>query len=192
MAMLGTCDVLTFVASLIWPCLNSITVLLVIFPVTIVNGSVLVNVFTFSVGLIIAPLSLINIAIGVDEPANAIGFATFPLALIERSIKPGLASNASPTDQVFLPLTVIDGTTAQTKRTLIDVVATNERRLESSALFVDFGNPLILEEVLLLDSVIKFAYICFIDIADHFSNFFHAFTNELATPDRLNLADSGN
>ena len=70
--------------------------LLVIFPLAIVDLAVDVGKFPPAVGCIELPLALINVTICVDESSNAMRPAVAPLPLVEAAVEPDKHAEASP------------------------------------------------------------------------------------------------
>ena len=64
--MLCSIYVRAFVASLVWPCLHAVSVLLVVFPGALVNGTIVVDILAYAISFVVAPLALVNVTIAVD------------------------------------------------------------------------------------------------------------------------------
>jgi hypothetical protein len=62
----------SFIACTIRPCLDTLSVLLVLLPVSLVPGSVEVRVNTVTMSLVILPEAVIYVSIGVDETTFAV------------------------------------------------------------------------------------------------------------------------
>lgn len=66
--------------------------LLVVFPLAYVFGSVGVSVGSFAIGLVVEPLTLVHIAIGMVQLAVAIGLIILPLTHVATAVDPDLSS----------------------------------------------------------------------------------------------------
>lgn len=80
-------------------------VLEVVFPLALVLSSVHMNVDTVTICLIVHPVSLINIAIDVDELPLTVRSVIFPVAFVACTIRPNLFAEsitkaANPLPQV--------------------------------------------------------------------------------------------
>lgn len=102
-------DVLSVVSGTIRPGFNTITVLLVFFPVTIVFSSISVLVDSLTVSLISLPLTLIDVSISMNEPALTIGLVSFPEALVHGTIAPDLDAISVSGIVIGVPLSLVLG-----------------------------------------------------------------------------------
>mmetsp|Transcript_32057 Transcript_32057/g.70101 ORF Transcript_32057/g.70101 Transcript_32057/m.70101 type:complete len:301 (+) Transcript_32057:211-1113(+) len=87
------------------PLLNSMTLFLVVLPLTDIPRAVCVVVDAFPVGLVITPLALVDVPVGMHELAEAFSEAVSPLAIETGAIWPLLHSVAVPL--VALPLSSV-------------------------------------------------------------------------------------
>lgn len=69
--LLAPFDILTLVASSIAPCFDTLTVLLIILPLALINRTVEVQIFSFPVGFVVSPFSNIDVTIGMDQPTES-------------------------------------------------------------------------------------------------------------------------
>ena len=88
LAFLVPPNVLTFITCPVLPSFHSVAVLLVVRPLTIVDGAVKVQIFPLSTGFVVSPLSHIYIAIGVDKPTKPMRLSIEELSFVERTIEP--------------------------------------------------------------------------------------------------------
>eukprot|EP00405_Crypthecodinium_cohnii_P019725 CAMPEP_0206478054 /NCGR_PEP_ID=MMETSP0324_2-20121206/35806_1 /ASSEMBLY_ACC=CAM_ASM_000836 /TAXON_ID=2866 /ORGANISM="Crypthecodinium cohnii, Strain Seligo" /LENGTH=117 /DNA_ID=CAMNT_0053954249 /DNA_START=477 /DNA_END=826 /DNA_ORIENTATION=+ len=82
--------VVAFISGAIWPDFDTLAVLLVLSPLTLVLRAISMVVGALSVSLIVLPLSFVDVAIDMLEPAVACGFVELPLTVVLRSIRPDL------------------------------------------------------------------------------------------------------
>lgn len=105
MACFGPISVISFIFLSVQPLFYSVTVLLVVFPLSDVFGSVRVRVGSFSICFIVIPLSFVDIAIRVVESALPTGLVLFPLSFVPAWVRPHLHS--FPMFHALQPLAVI-------------------------------------------------------------------------------------
>ena len=162
LAMFGSVDVLTFIACFIRPGFDTVSMLLVFFPFTFIDSTIVVNVLAAAVRFVIAPLTLVNVSIRVNQTTDSICFSDLPLTFIERSVWPDLSSLAGSFFQVFLPLANVDGSAGKSVWALLDAwhsILSDVRDLKRTLPVVDFFDFGIEEEVGLCDVVIKLAHL---------------------------------
>jgi len=71
------------------------------------------TVDTISISLIVFPLSIVDVTISVNQSSFAVGFVVHPPAFVHRSIRPYLSSFTLPDVFVHNPFTVILGVVLQ-------------------------------------------------------------------------------
>jgi len=84
----------SFVFASIGPALYTPAVLKIILPLSLIAGTIHVNVNAVAISLVIFPVTLIDIAISVPEFALAVCLIDFPFSLILGSIRPDLSARA--------------------------------------------------------------------------------------------------
>jgi len=110
--VLFTVLVITFVARVIGPRLDTVSVLLVLHPLTRVLSAVHVDVAAPAVRLVIEPLSFVDIAIGVDQTAFTVSHVIAPVAFVLGAVFPDLET-APMSQAVRRPLTTVDSAVVQ-------------------------------------------------------------------------------
>ena len=105
--MFTTKSVITFVARFVGPCLNSVTMLKVIFPHSLVLGTVYMLVYTTSVCFIVSPIAIIDVSVYMDEATLAVSPVFPPFARVFCSVTPSLLTEAI--SESSLPLTCVNG-----------------------------------------------------------------------------------
>ena len=88
--------------------------LLVILPGSNILGSVCVSVGSISVGLVIDPVSLVDIAVSMVQLAMTVSFSVLPGAFVSAAIKPLLFALA--VTHTILPLAFVDRSTVEVDR----------------------------------------------------------------------------
>jgi hypothetical protein len=78
----------------------------VILPESLVLGSILMNIGSVTIGLVIAPLSIVDVSIGMHEFTLAVSLVIFPLTDILGAIRPSLRSVTMPL--AAFPVTVVN------------------------------------------------------------------------------------
>jgi hypothetical protein len=86
--------VATLVTITIWKSFNALTVLHVIFPVSLVYGSIFFCGYAKSMSLVILPVALIDISVSMDQSPLPVGFVVFIPPLIEGAIRPDLGATS--------------------------------------------------------------------------------------------------
>ena len=104
--MLLPFGVVAFVFRPICPGLNTIAILQVVFPVSLVPGSVCMQVYPISIRLIELPLSFKDVSIYMVEDSLSVSLVVFPKALVLSPVRPNLNSIAMPL--VPFPLPIVD------------------------------------------------------------------------------------
>lgn len=87
--------------------------LLVLFPVALILGSVEMGVDAVSVRLVILPVPIVDVPIGMDQPALSIGLVLHPVAFVEGTVGPDLHTFPLPHLATFEPLTRVFGSVFQ-------------------------------------------------------------------------------
>ncbi len=87
---LGTILVLTFINFAIKPLFNTESILLIIFPLSNIFGSILMCVSPLTTCFIIHPFTLVYVAISMIKLSLSIGLVVFPLTFVLRTISPNL------------------------------------------------------------------------------------------------------
>jgi hypothetical protein len=82
--------VISLVASIVRPCLQALSVLLVFLPVALVSGSVQVTIHSEPMRFVVLPVPIVDVPIRMDQPALAIGFVVSPPPLIHGAVWPYL------------------------------------------------------------------------------------------------------
>jgi hypothetical protein len=90
LACFGAVFVLALVHLSIRPLLDSVTVLLVVFPVADIFCSIFMRVSSLATRFIIQPLSFVDITVCVVQSALSIGLVILPLANVLRTVSPYL------------------------------------------------------------------------------------------------------
>jgi len=117
-AVLFTFMVLSFVHGIVRPGLQTVTVLLIVTPRTLIPSTVCVGIDALSVSLVIHPVTFINVAIRVVQLSLSVGFSIAPLALISRPVEPLLL--AMTVSHAVHPLTVVNSATVELDGVLLD------------------------------------------------------------------------
>jgi hypothetical protein len=105
LACFGAVFVLALVHLSIRPLLDSVTVLLVVFPVTDILCSIFMRVSSLATRFIIQPLSFVDVTVRVVQSALAIGLVVLPLSNVIRTVSPYL--NAKTFSFSLHPLSLI-------------------------------------------------------------------------------------
>jgi len=100
--------VASFVLCGVGPCLNTIAMLLIVFPFTHVFCTIHVFVGSSPVSLVILPLTVVAVPICMDEAAVTVGLVILPVALVLAAVLPNLDALAF-SHAVLGPLTMVDG-----------------------------------------------------------------------------------
>jgi len=101
--------VVAFIFGSVWPCLNTVTVLFVLLPVTNILSSIDMLISSSSMSLVVKPLALITVTISVDQASQPISLVILPVALVLATILPNLDALAF-SEAIFGPLTVVNST----------------------------------------------------------------------------------
>jgi hypothetical protein len=88
--------VLAFVNFAVKPLLNTETILLIVFPLSDIFGSIFMCVCALATSFVIDPFTFIYIAISMVELSLPIGLVVFPLAFVLRTIGPDLNAETLP------------------------------------------------------------------------------------------------
>lgn len=88
--MLFAVHVEAFVFCTVWPLLDAFAMLFVLIPLSDICGTISVFVGSMSVGLVIQPLTLIDIAISMDQCTLTVRLITLPLTIIFGTVLPHL------------------------------------------------------------------------------------------------------
>lgn len=87
--------------------------LLVLFPISFILGTVQVTVNTVAMRLVILPLTVVDVAICVDQPSFTICLIIFPPAFIHRAVRPYLTALALANVLALDPLSIVLGMVLQ-------------------------------------------------------------------------------
>ena len=104
--MLPSECVVSFILRLICPCLDALSVLKVVLPLTLILGPVHVHVDTGSVGFVIGPETIIDVTVDMDELTLAMGTVLPPVTDVFGAIRRSLLAEA--VSEAALPLPAID------------------------------------------------------------------------------------
>jgi len=96
-------DVLAFVFRTIEPSFNTVAVLLVFAPISLVLGSVYMGEGSFAMSLVVLPESYIDISISVNQSTEAVGLIVLKPSLIHRAVNPDLKTLAFSDLRSFNP-----------------------------------------------------------------------------------------
>ena len=88
--MLHTVFTFALILGAIWPLLNTVAMLLVLFPSTFVPTAVEVCVDSIAICFVICPLTLIHVAFRMNETAKSISHAILPESVVTGAIRPDL------------------------------------------------------------------------------------------------------
>ena len=88
--MFFSVEVVSFVLGAIWPLFDSLSVLLILVPLTNVGGTICVLVGAVAVSFVVQPLALVNVSVGMDQGSVAVRLVSLPLAIILGSVLPHL------------------------------------------------------------------------------------------------------
>ena len=105
--MLLSLNIDTLVASAIGPGLKTVTMLLILLPLTSVLCTIEVTVDALTMGFIVLPVSIINITICMNETTLSIGLVVCPISFVQRTIRPDLNSLALTNCRVIEPLALV-------------------------------------------------------------------------------------
>ena len=122
--------------------------LLIVFPLTLVDRPVEVQVFTLAISFVIAPLADVDITICMDQSADSVGLSVGPLALVQATVEPNKTTLAHSRLQIFGPLAPIDHAVLHPIGLLVYqvLVCGNSGCVKSSFTIVDFFHSAIEEE----------------------------------------------
>ena len=67
-----------YIPRLIHPCLNSLSMLEIVFPIALILCSVLVCVYTFAISFVESPFSFEDVFISMLESSLSVGFIVLP------------------------------------------------------------------------------------------------------------------
>lgn len=95
------------------PSFFTFSVLLIVYPLAFVLGTVSMSVLTKSMSFVVFPVTVIDVAIGVDKSTSAIGHVPLPVALINRAIRPNLDTPSVSLICVDVPLSGVLGAIRQ-------------------------------------------------------------------------------
>jgi hypothetical protein len=76
------------------PALNALTVLLVLYPVSLISWAIVFGVDAKSMSVIIHPVAFINVSIRMDQSPLPVCIVVFPPPLIEGAIRPELGATS--------------------------------------------------------------------------------------------------
>lgn len=105
--MLRAPSVPAYIGDAVSPFFGSLSVLLVILPLTSVDGSIVLRIHTMAMGLVPLPFPFIQIAIDVKIPTSSMCLVFTPLPLVTSSIWPHLKPMAIST--MAQPFTCVGG-----------------------------------------------------------------------------------
>lgn len=88
--MLHSVFVVTLILGAIWPLLNTVAMLLVLLPSTLVSTAVEVSVDSITICFVISPLTLIHVAFRMNETAKSISHSILPESVVTGAIRPDL------------------------------------------------------------------------------------------------------
>jgi len=82
--------IVALVTSTIGPGFDTLAVLLILFPVSLVSCAIEVAVYAESMSFVILPIAIIDISVSMDESPLSVGFVFLPPPFIEGAIRPDL------------------------------------------------------------------------------------------------------
>lgn len=97
--------ILSFVDLSIKPLFYTVTILLIIFPLSNIFGTIFMGIGSLTASLIVNPFAFIDVSISMVKSSLAIGLIVFPLSNIFGSISPDL--NTETLSFSIEPLTLI-------------------------------------------------------------------------------------
>ena len=86
------------------PFLQSISVLFIFEPVSLISRAIDMGVNSLSVSFVVLPLTLVNVSVSMDQSASPVCFVVFPVTLIPRSVQPNLDSSTLSDFRVYYPI----------------------------------------------------------------------------------------
>ena len=100
--------IFSFISCTFRPIFYTLSMLLIIFPVTLISSTSLVGIYSKSVSFVIRPFSVVNISLNMEEFALTLSYIQLPFTLIACSVNPLHSSLTVP--HATLPLATIDCT----------------------------------------------------------------------------------
>lgn len=128
--MLHAVLVVALILGAIWPLLNTVAMLLVLLPSTLVSTAVEVSIDSITICLVIGPLSLIHVAFRMHETAESIGHAVFPESVVTGAIRPDLDTAPILLIRAHEPLALVNCT-------IFEVLDGPDHTLFSLVYFID-------------------------------------------------------
>ena len=120
-AFLARCDIRPFEFGSFRPSFLAFPVLLVVFPLTNVSRSLLVDVSSVAISFVVAPVTIICVSVCMEKLPSTTSLIVTPFSIIASTVRP--YHRAFPVSQVTLPLAGVDRTSP------IVVSALLERRI---------------------------------------------------------------
>jgi len=102
-------DVLAVVAGTIWPGLDTLPVLFVLLPLSLVLCAIKMAVFSKAMSLVILPVTIIYISVCVNQSSLVVGLVVLPVALVHGAVWPDLGSLALSDVVADQPLALVSG-----------------------------------------------------------------------------------